>query len=78
MSYERKDHYFMKAKKEGLRARSSFKLIEIAKKYQLINCFKGKQGFVLNIPIVRLISEAKTRKANDIIDINNYKYIFYL
>ena len=45
MSYERKDHYFMKAKKEGLRARSSFKLIEIAKKYQLIK----KNDSVLDI-----------------------------
>ncbi len=36
MGYERKDYYFEKAKKEGLRARSSYKLIEIAKKYSLI------------------------------------------
>ena len=41
---------------------------------KLKNYFKGKEGFVLNIPIIRLISEAKTRKANDIIDINNYRY----
>ncbi len=41
---------------------------------RLRNYFKGKQGFVLNIPIVRLISESKTRKANDVIDINNYKF----
>jgi 23S rRNA (uridine2552-2'-O)-methyltransferase len=34
--YQRKDHYFMKAKKEGLRARSSFKLIEIQSKYHII------------------------------------------
>ena len=34
--YNRRDYYFQKAKKEGLRARSSYKLIEIAKKYQLI------------------------------------------
>jgi len=36
MAYNRKDHYFMKAKKEGLRARSSFKLIEIQSKYHII------------------------------------------
>lgn len=36
MGYDRKDYYFNKAKKEGLRARSSFKLIEIQKKYQII------------------------------------------
>ena len=36
MAYNRKDYYFKKAKKEGLRARSSYKLIEIAKKYQLL------------------------------------------
>lgn len=35
-SYNQKDYYFNKAKKEGFRARSSYKLIEIAKKYQLI------------------------------------------
>lgn len=41
----RKDHYFNKAKKEGFRARSSYKLIEIAKKYQLIK----KNDAVLDI-----------------------------
>ena len=41
---------------------------------KLKSYFKGKQGFILNIPIVRLISEVKTRKANDVIDINNYKF----
>ena len=45
MGYDRKDHYFLKAKKEGLRARSSYKLIEIAKKYQLIR----KNDSVLDI-----------------------------
>ncbi len=34
--YNRKDYYFNKAKKEGFRARSSYKLIEIQKKYNLI------------------------------------------
>ncbi|MSR86309.1 RlmE family RNA methyltransferase [Candidatus Woesearchaeota archaeon] len=36
MGYDRKDYYFEKARKEGLRARSSYKLIEITKKYQII------------------------------------------
>ena len=45
MAYNRKDYYFQKAKKEGLRARSSYKLIEIAKKYQLIR----KNDSVLDI-----------------------------
>lgn len=36
MGYNQKDYYFNKAKREGLRARSSYKLIEIAKKFQLI------------------------------------------
>ena len=36
MGYDRQDHYYMKAKKEGFRARSSYKLIEIQKKYDLI------------------------------------------
>jgi len=45
MAYNQKDHYFMKAKKEGFRARSSYKLIEIAKKYQLIR----KNDSVLDI-----------------------------
>ena len=43
--YEKKDYYFNKAKKDGLRARSSYKLIEIAKKYQLIK----KNDSVLDI-----------------------------
>lgn len=34
--YIRKDKFFHKARKEGYRARSSFKLIEIQKKYNLI------------------------------------------
>ena len=34
--YERKDYYFNKAKKEGFRARASFKLLQINKKYDLI------------------------------------------
>ncbi|MBI5798217.1 RlmE family RNA methyltransferase [Candidatus Woesearchaeota archaeon] len=34
--YQQKDYYFNKAKKEGLRARSSYKLIEIQKKYKLM------------------------------------------
>ncbi len=41
---------------------------------KLKNYFKGKQGLILDIPIIRFISEAKTRKANDVLDINNYKY----
>lgn len=36
MGYDRKDYYYTKAKKEGLRARSSFKLIEIQSKYNII------------------------------------------
>jgi len=43
--YQQKDHYFIKAKKEGLRARSSYKLIEIQKKYHLIK----KDDTVLDI-----------------------------
>lgn len=43
--HNQKDHYFNKAKKEGFRARSSYKLIEIAKKYQLIR----KNDSVLDI-----------------------------
>jgi len=34
--YTRKDPYFNKAKQEGFRARSSYKLLEIQKKYQII------------------------------------------
>ena len=34
--YERKDHYFEKAKQQGFRARSSYKLKEIQEKYKLI------------------------------------------
>lgn len=34
--YQRKDYYFNKAKKEGFRARSCYKLIEILKKYTLL------------------------------------------
>ena len=45
MAYNQKDYYFNKAKKEGFRARSSYKLIEIAKKYQLIQ----KNDAVLDI-----------------------------
>lgn len=44
-AYNQKDYYFNKAKKEGFRARSSYKLIEIAKKYQLIR----KNDAVLDI-----------------------------
>jgi len=44
-AYNQKDHYFNKAKKEDFRARSSYKLIEIAKKYQLIR----KNDAVLDI-----------------------------
>ena len=43
--YNQKDHYFLKAKKDGFRARSSYKLIEITKKYQLIK----KNDSVLDI-----------------------------
>ncbi|MDP3729061.1 MAG: RlmE family RNA methyltransferase [bacterium] len=45
MAYNKKDYYFNKAKKEGFRARSSYKLIEIAKKYQLLR----KNDSVLDI-----------------------------
>ena len=34
--YKRKDSYFNKAKQQGYRARSSFKLLEIQEKYKLI------------------------------------------
>ena len=43
--YERKDYYFKKAKTQGFRARSSFKLLEIQKKYSLIK----KNSDVLDI-----------------------------
>ncbi|MBS3162649.1 RlmE family RNA methyltransferase [Candidatus Woesearchaeota archaeon] len=36
MGYDRQDHYYNKAKREGFRARSSYKLIEIQKKYTII------------------------------------------
>jgi 23S rRNA (uridine2552-2'-O)-methyltransferase len=36
MLKNRKDHYFRKAKQEGFRARSAYKLFEINKKYNLI------------------------------------------
>ena len=35
-SYRPKDHYFQKAKREGLRARSAFKLDEIAKRFGVL------------------------------------------
>jgi 23S rRNA (uridine2552-2'-O)-methyltransferase len=43
--YERKDHYYQKAKKEGYRARSAYKLVEIQKKYTIIK----KNSAVLDI-----------------------------
>ena len=41
----RKDHYFRKAKKEGYRARSAYKLVSLNKKYNLIK----KNNYVLDI-----------------------------
>ncbi len=43
--YERKDKYFKQAKQEGFRARSSYKLLEIQKKYKVIK----KKDRVLDI-----------------------------
>ena len=34
--YRPKDHYFEKAKREGFRARSAFKIEEIAKRFGLL------------------------------------------
>jgi 23S rRNA (uridine2552-2'-O)-methyltransferase len=34
--YQRKDHFFNKAKAEGLRARSAFKIEELAKRFQVL------------------------------------------
>ena len=34
--YRPKDHYFQKAKAEGLRARSAFKLEEVARRFHLL------------------------------------------
>lgn len=39
MSYEQKDHYYKKAKEEGFRARSAYKLIEIQKKWHVIKLY---------------------------------------
>ncbi|HLC22348.1 MAG TPA: RlmE family RNA methyltransferase [Candidatus Nanoarchaeia archaeon] len=36
MMYERKDFYYRRAKEEGFRARSAYKLLEIQKKYGII------------------------------------------
>jgi 23S rRNA (uridine2552-2'-O)-methyltransferase len=43
--YRPKDHYFQKAKQEGLRARSAFKLDEILKRFPLVK----KGGAVLDL-----------------------------
>lgn len=43
--YRPKDHYFQKAKREGLRARSAFKIDEIAKRFGLLK----KGGRVLDL-----------------------------
>lgn len=37
MAYERKDHYYKRAKAEGKASRAAFKLDQIQKKYKLIN-----------------------------------------
>lgn len=37
MAYNRKDHYYNRAKKEGKASRASFKLEQIQKKYKIIN-----------------------------------------
>jgi 23S rRNA (uridine2552-2'-O)-methyltransferase len=44
-SYRPKDHYFQKAKQEGLRARSAFKLDEILKRFPIVK----KGGAVLDL-----------------------------
>ena len=43
--YNRKDSYFRKAKKEGYRARSAYKLFSLNKKYNLIK----RNNFVLDV-----------------------------
>jgi 23S rRNA (uridine2552-2'-O)-methyltransferase len=43
--YRPKDHYFQKAKQEGLRARSAFKVDEILKRYPIVR----KGGAVLDL-----------------------------
>jgi 23S rRNA (uridine2552-2'-O)-methyltransferase len=43
--YRPKDHFFLKAKQEGLRARSAFKIEEIAKRFQILR----KGGRVLDL-----------------------------
>jgi 23S rRNA (uridine2552-2'-O)-methyltransferase len=43
--YKPKDHFFQKAKKEGLRARSAFKLDEVARRFALFH----KGGRVLDL-----------------------------
>ncbi len=35
-NYNRKDHYYQKAKNEGFRSRAAFKLMELDKKYKLL------------------------------------------
>ncbi len=37
MSYKKQDHYYKKAKKEGYRARSSYKLHQIQKKFKILH-----------------------------------------
>jgi|SRR3989344_378306 len=43
--YNRKDHYFRKAKEEGYRARSAFKLSSLNKRYNIIK----KNDYILDI-----------------------------
>lgn len=43
--YQRKDHYYYKAQKEGYYARSAYKLIELQKKYHII----GQNSAVLDL-----------------------------
>ena len=44
--YNRKDHYFRKAKEEGYRARSAFKLSSLYKRYSIIKKNDGTYQYV--------------------------------
>ncbi len=76
--YNRKDSYFKKAKKEGFRARSAYKLIELNRKYNLIKkCDKlldigCSPGSWLQVA-VKLVSEKGLVLGIDIMPIKNIK-----